>query len=186
MYMLLHMRKSNIETIAWNSTPMSPEENFAAFADAFQFAYVARDAERAARAFIARYATPQFRIHDVTVECAGRPSTCSLRVAIAWVGSKQIEIIEPVAGAIDLYLPVLREDPDAAAFHHIGIRVPGTLRDWEERRRTLLSRGERFALEGGFAQTMRFAYVDTADRLGHYVEYIWLGAPFLSQQAAAT
>ena len=164
---------------------MSSAQNFAAFADAFQFAYVARDAQRAARAFVARYATPEFRIHEVTVECTGEPAACSLRVAIAWVGSKQIEIIEPVAGAIDLYLPALPDDLDAAAFHHIGIRVPGTLQDWEQRRRELLSRGERFALEGRFAQTLRFGYLDTADRLGHYVEYIWLGAPFLSEKAAA-
>jgi hypothetical protein len=160
-------------------------ETFAALAGAFQFAYVARDAERAARAFVAHYATPEFRIHDVTVDCGGQPDTCSLRVAIAWIGSKQIEIIQPVAGAIDLYLPSLPDDPDATAFHHVGIRVPGTLQDWEQRRLTLLARGERFALEGGFAQTMRFGYLDTADRLGHYVEYIWLGAPFLSEKAAA-
>lgn len=164
---------------------MSFAPNFAAFAEAFQFAYVARDVRRAARAFVARYATPEFRIHDVTVECSGHPSTCSLRVAIAWVGAKQIELIEPVAGAIDLYLPQLPDDPDAVAFHHIGIRIPGTLQDWEERRLTLLAGGERFALEGRFEQTLRYGYLDTADRLGHYVEYIWRGAPFLSEEALA-
>lgn len=164
---------------------MSTAKNFAPFADAFQFAYVARDAERAARAFVARYATPEFRIHDVTVECTGQPATCSLRVAIAWLGARQLEIIEPIAGAIDLYLPALPDDVDAAAFHHIGIRVPGTLRDWQQRRLALLSQGERFALEGRFAETLRFGYLDTAERLGHYIEYIWLGAPFLSDEAAA-
>jgi len=162
----------------------SVPSEFEAFAGAFQFAYVARDVRRAARAFEARYGPVPFQFHEVTVACRTQPATCSLRVGIAWIADKQIELIEPVAGAIELYVRALPAHGDALAFHHVGVRVHGTLQEWDNWRSELLSRGERLALEGGFADTLRFAYLDTADRLGHYIEYIWLGAVFLSEQAA--
>ena len=92
-----------------------------------------RDVRRAARAFAARHGTAEFRIHDVTVECSLYPGICSLRVAVAWIADKQIELIEPVAGAVDLYLRVLPEDRDAVAFHHVGVHVPGSLQDWDKK-----------------------------------------------------
>jgi hypothetical protein len=150
------------------------------FVGAFQFAYVAHDVDRAAQVFAARFGIPEFHIHDVTVECSDSPGTCHIKVAIAWLGNRQIELIEPIDGAVDLYTRALPPECDAIVFHHIGIRISGGLDAWPRTRAALLSRGARIALEGGFGDTLRFAYLDTTARLGHYLEYIWLGAPFLS------
>jgi hypothetical protein len=113
---------------------------FEALAGAFQFAYVAHDVGRAARAFESCYGMSDFHIQDVTVECYSEPGSCRLRVGIAWIGDKQIESIEPVSGAIDLYVSALPTNRDAVAFHHVGVRVHGTLQDWEKRRAALLAR----------------------------------------------
>jgi hypothetical protein len=51
------------------------------FGDAFQFAYVARDVDRAAEVFAARFGVAKFSTHDVTAECSDSPGTCHMKVA---------------------------------------------------------------------------------------------------------
>lgn len=47
-----------------------------------------------------------------------------MRAALAWAGSLQIELIEPVSGFVDLYLPYLPPDRSnpAPRLHHIAVR----------------------------------------------------------------
>jgi hypothetical protein len=157
----------------------------ATFRDMFQLAFVTRDVERAAAIMTQRHALTPFSVHDISIPCKGREDPCVARVAISWNGERQIELIEPVAGAVELYRNGLPAGDAVAAFHHVGIKVRGTLADWEERRAELVGRGMTIALEGGLEDRVRFAYFDARATLGHYMELIWLGAPFLTAQAAA-
>ena len=150
------------------------------FADAFQFAYVSRDIECGVATLTRDFQVTGFRIHDVTVTCAQSPGTCTLRVAVAWRAERQLELIQPVAGSTAIYEPFLPARREAVAFHHLGIRVPGSLDDWSQARSSWLARGVHIALEGGLDDSLRFAYLDTVGTLGHYIEYLWLAKPFLS------
>jgi hypothetical protein len=150
------------------------------FADAFQLAYVSRDIECGVATLSRDFQVTGFRIHDVTVRCAQSPGTCTLRVAVAWRAERQIELIQPVAGSTAIYERFLPAHPAAVAFHHLGIRVTGSLDEWSRARSSWLARGIHIAFEGGLDDSLRFAYLDTAGTLGHYIEYLWLAKPFLS------
>jgi hypothetical protein len=153
------------------------------FEGAFQCAYVTADMDKATSLFEARYGVAPFNIHDVTVACAGRTDPCVIRVGIGFAGSTMIELVQPVSGAVEIY-SAPRLHGAAVAFHHMGLRVRGDLSAWAARRDEMLALGAPIALEGGHSDTMRFVYFDTRAELGHYLELIWLGAPFLSQVGA--
>jgi glyoxalase/bleomycin resistance protein/dioxygenase superfamily protein len=152
---------------------------------AFQCAYITADMDKATAYFAEQYDVGPFGIHDVSVACADRAEPCVIRVGVDFVGPTMIELVQPVEGAIEIYAEPRISGASPVAFHHLGLRVRGDLDTWTARRRECLDLGARIALEGGHADTMRFAYFDTRAELGHYVELIWLGAPFLSRLGAS-
>lgn len=154
------------------------------FEGAFQLAYVTHDIEKAAGLLVERNRLEPFSFHQIDIPCFGRRESCVARVAISWNGVRQVELIEPISGAVELYREGLPPPGMATAFHHIGVRVQGGVADWEARRDALSAAGFPIALQGGLGDKVRFAYVDMRDTLGHHVELIWLGAPFLTAQAA--
>jgi hypothetical protein len=151
---------------------------------AFQLAYVTRDIEAAAQQMVERSGLEAFTFHHIDMPCFGRRESCVARIAISWNGTRQIELIEPLSGAVELYRDALPPSGTAAAFHHVGIKVQGGVADWEARRDAMSAAGFPIALQGGLEERVRFAYFDLRDTLGHHVELIWLGAPFLTAQAA--
>lgn len=152
---------------------------------AFQLAYVTRDIDDAAKRMAAQNGLAPFTLHHIDIPCFGRNENCVAKIGVSWNGDRQIELIEPVSGAVELYRDALPPAGVAGAFHHIGVKVQGGLSDWEARRDAMLAAGHRIALQGGVEDRVRFAYFDMRDTLGHYVELIWLGAPFLTERAAA-
>lgn len=148
---------------------------------AFQCAYVTADMGEATAFFAAQYGVEPFGIHDVSLACAGRTDPCVIRVGVGFVGPTMVELVQPIEGAVEIYDEPRPSGASPVAFHHLGLRVRGDLDTWTARRGEFLDLGASIALEGGHADTMRFAYFDTRAELGHYVELIWLGAPFLSR-----
>jgi hypothetical protein len=154
------------------------------FEGAFQLAYVTRDIEKAACVMAERNRLEPFSFHQIDMPCFGRSESCVARVAISWNGARQVELIEPISGAVELYSEGLPPPGTLTAFHHIGTKVQGGIADWEARRDALSDAGFPIALQGGLEDRVRFAYFDMRDTLGHHVELIWLGAPFLTARAA--
>ena len=148
------------------------------FSDAFQVAYVTRDIERAIAAFAAQHGVDRFdRVPADALELRIPPAIVSLKVAIAWIGDWQVELIQPVAGADDIYRRALPAGPDGQAMHHAGIRVRGDRAEWDRFRAGIDE--TRIALEGG-RNEMRFIYVDERATLGHYLEYVWMSDAFIA------
>ena len=98
------------------------------------------------------------------------------RVASAWVGGLNIEIIEPVSGYVEHYvnmLPVDRKDA-VPRFHHISLRRENET----EMRQEIAKLGLPLAFEGPVSikkaiPSLVFIYLDGRVTLGHYVEFTW-------------
>jgi hypothetical protein len=149
------------------------------FSRAFQLAYVTRDIDRAAAMIAREHGVTDFTSIPATeLELRiPRESCVSLAVRVAWTGSWQLELIQPIDGAVDIYADELAADADSLAFHHVGILVPGERAAWDSFRATIPD--NRVAIEGGREQ-MRFIYTDERDTLGHYVEYVWMSEAFVT------
>lgn len=137
----------------------------------YQNGYVTHDIERAIDLVSSQFGLGEFSRFDMQfplVTPAG-PKTVDLRVATAWVGKLQVELIEPVSGYTDYYLPSLPADRSDATprFHHAAVR-----RDSEDDMRR---EAERLGLPvlyetGGAGITCLF--VDTRAHLGHLLELV--------------
>jgi catechol 2,3-dioxygenase-like lactoylglutathione lyase family enzyme len=93
-------------------------------------------------------------------------------VALVNAGPTNLEIIQPVSGAVDLYRGAIR--PGApATFHHIGVRVD----DFDEATALIEEAGRRWELHGDNG-AIRFGYVDLSAELGHHLEVMQLTPGF--------
>ncbi|MBH0123594.1 VOC family protein [Rhodococcus sp. CX] len=89
-------------------------------------------------------------------------------VALVNAGATNIEIIRPVAGAVDLYRGRLRSD-SPATFHHAGFRVD----DFDEASAMVARSGREWA-QYGVSGGIRFGYLDLTAELGHFIEVMEL------------
>ena len=137
--------------------------------NAIQFAYVTRNLDRSVERLRNAYGHDSFIFFDPDIEVmtSNGPGRQQTRVAMTWDGATQIEIIQPVGGLIDLYLPYLPAD-DSMRFHHSAVAVD----DWPAFKRELAAAGVTPAIESGL-DGLDFVYLDARESLGHYVEYIW-------------
>lgn len=140
----------------------------------FQYAYVCEDMERASAEFKSRFGTgdfdlkPGLTVNDVVVD--GTPvSGWTIDVATVNVADRNIELIKPVAGAVDIYRNAIRPG-HLATFHHVGVEVA----DMDQVSEAVTSSGRSFAILGHMPGFCRFAYLDMRDELGHFVEYVEL------------
>lgn len=93
-------------------------------------------------------------------------------VALVNAGATNLEIIQPVSGAVDLYRGAIR--PGApATFHHIGVRV----HDFDEATALIERAGRSWELHGDNG-AIRFGYVDLSAELGHHLEVMELTPGF--------
>jgi hypothetical protein len=138
--------------------------------NSFQVAYVTRDIERGIETMRRDHGIEGFIRFDpdIEVKTASGSGRIQVKAATAWDGRTQVELIEPVGGLVDLYLPYLPDD-HSLRFHHSAARVP----DWALFREQLVREGWTIALESGL-DGLEFIYVDMRKTLGHYVEYIWV------------
>ena len=113
---------------------------------------------------------------DMVVKTVEGDKPLAVRVASAWVGGLNLEIIEPVSGYVDHYRTMMPDDRNDAMprFHHISLR-----RDDEPAMRGEIARlGLPLAFEGPISikvaiPSLIFIYLDARKTLGHYVEYTW-------------
>jgi hypothetical protein len=145
----------------------------------FQAGYVTRDLERAMAALVNELGPTDFYVaeHTVPVRADGELGEITMRVAIAFAGGRQIEVIQPIAGAIGLYVDGIDFTASDLVFHHIGIGVTGPHANWEALEAQLAAKGQSFKVlfppEPGPDPVVRYGYLDTRRWCGHYTEYLW-------------
>ena len=149
-----------------------------------QLAYVTNDLDAAAAVFEKDYGAPGFYKFDNAQ--VARPGDPQLRIALARVGGVEIELIEPVGLAEPPFADFLpqRRSELAIRFHHVAIRIEGSLADWEGHRAAIDIRHHPIVLEGSLGDLLRFFYTDERARLGHYVEHMWMSHELLAQLQA--
>lgn len=141
---------------------------------AFQYAYVANDLDEALAHFSHEFGTGAFDVKRSltvdSVEVDGAPADeWMIDVATINILDRNLEVIQPISGAVDLYRRLLRPGR-VATFHHLGVEVA----DLDEVAHAVTAAGRTFALRGEMVNFCRFAYLDTTADLGHYLEYIEL------------
>jgi hypothetical protein len=143
-----------------------------------QNAYVTHNLEKAMAIVADKFGVEKFDRFDpdMVVNTPEGPRPMVNRVASYWAGGLNIEIIEPVSGAIDHYLTMLPADKSDAVprFHHISLRRD----DEAQMRKEIAELGLPLAFEGPLSikdaiPSLVFVYLDARPYLGHYVEFTW-------------
>lgn len=149
------------------------------YADLFQMSYVTRDRDEAVAHAQERLGFGEFRLSETTTEVLadGRIQTLQLRAAMTTVGRRQIEIIEPVSGPIEVYTEGVDLAARVLTFHHMAIAVRGEVGEWERLLAEVQSGGDEivylFPARPEAEAKVRFCYVDTRQAIGHFTEYLW-------------
>jgi hypothetical protein len=144
----------------------------------FQNAYITHDLAKAMQLIDDRFGKTDWIVFepDMVLETPSGPRESSVKAALGWKDGLQIELIEPVKGFVDHYLPVLPADKSdfTPRFHHIAVR-----RDDEAAMRAeIAALGLPLAFEGPLSikeaiPSLVFVYLDGRKSLGHYVEFTW-------------
>lgn len=138
----------------------------------YQNAYVTHDLDRAMELISKRYGVSDYMTFDpeMVLTTPDGEKAQKVKVAATWVGWLQIELIEPVSGFIDPFLPFLPADKSDVVprLHHISLRRESL----EEIEAESTQLGLPFVCAGGIPD-LAFRYLDARDTLGHYLEFVW-------------
>ena len=152
----------------------------ARYGELFQMSYITRDLDAAMAHARETMGIAHFDTTDAEVEVLsfGQLRPLKIRAAFANIGRNQLEIIEPVSGAIEVYTDEVDLSGHILNFHHIAIAVRGGIDQWRELLAEVRASGDEFAFlspaEPSDEDKVCFCYVDTRKRLGHYTEYLWV------------
>lgn len=150
------------------------------YGDLFQMSYITRDMDAAMAHAKETLGVKEFATSDSEVEVLsfGELRTLKIRAAFANIGRHQLEIIEPVSGAIEVYTDEVDLSGHILNYHHIAIAVRGGHDKWLELLDEVRASGDEFAYLFPAVSSpddkVCFCYVDTRKRLGHYTEYLWI------------
>jgi hypothetical protein len=153
------------------------------FTETLQTCVVVRDLDAAMRTYVDEYGIGPWDVYEFNpgnvhdMRSRGEPVAWSWRLAIAYVGQVQWELIQPLDGD-SIYAQHLAEH--GPGVHHVGVAVAsydGTLAE-------LVGRGHEVLL-GGEYNGIWFAYLSTDRELGVITE-IFSGAPGEDQQPDST
>jgi len=151
-----------------------------------QIAYVTNDLHRALAVWRDELDVPAFYVFTNDMPGLESSHPYQLKIALANVGGTEIELIEPLRGTAPLHAEPLPVDGSfAMCFHHVAMRIEGTLADFEAHMASLDPVQHPVVWTGSFADMMRYAYTDERRTLGHYVEHVWFDADFYGQLATA-
>lgn len=138
----------------------------------FQNAYVTHDLDRAMALIDARFGKIDWIVFepDMVLQTPAGPKPSSVRAALGWKDGLQLELIQPVSGHVEHYLPALPADTSdpTPRFHHIAVR-----RDDEAAMRAEIAELGFPVLFESAVPGLVFIYLDARETLGHAFEYIW-------------
>ena len=141
-----------------------------------QLGYVTNDLDKARAYFAATMSVPDFHIWngaDVHMELYGKPAHAVLDLGFAWRAGTMIELIKPVSGAIDVYMPGIEGPEFGLKLHHIGQGVAGTEAEFDKFLEAGIARG--WPLVNINRATMgSYTLLDSRkENQGLYFEYLW-------------
>jgi hypothetical protein len=139
-----------------------------------QLGYVTNDLKKAMAYFRDAFAMPDFHIWpdaDVHMELYGKPAHAVLTLGFAWRADTMIEIIVPVSGAVDHYMPGI-EGPDfGLRLHHVGAGVK-TEAEFDARLNAGVAAGSPLVNVSRPAMGS-YCLLDDRKASGLYREYLW-------------
>ena len=138
----------------------------------YQNAYVTHDLDKAMELINGRFGFRDWIVFepDMVLDTPTGKKDSSVKAALGWQAGHQIELIQPVKGFLDHYLPYLpqdRSDP-TPRFHHVAVR-----RDDEAAMRDEIARLDLPLTFEGSVPGLIFIYLDARQTLGHFFEYVW-------------
>lgn len=149
-----------------------------AFGPFHQISWATSDLDRSLALYRDVYGIPSFFVMNSVFDAVvgGEKGRMQLRMALANVDGVEFELIEPVGVGVNaIYRDVLPADGSFAnVFHHVAVKVSGTLDDWERHLASLHPQRPIY-YSGDNGPGARFVYTDDRALLGHYVEHLWLG-----------
>lgn len=149
-----------------------------------QVAYVTSDMARAVAVFRDDYDVPSFHVFANDTPGLVQSDGARLKIALALVGGVEIELIEPQGDSAPLFSQVLPSDGSfAIRFHHVAIRIDGTLADFEAYIASIDPARHPVVWHGAMGDVMRYAYTDERSALGHFVEHVWMHPDLRAQLA---
>jgi hypothetical protein len=152
------------------------------FGDIFQLSYVTRNRDLALEFAADKLGIENFYAFEAQtpVLSRGEIQVLDLKVAVANIGTHQVEIIEPVAGPTWIYTEGKDLASQILTFHHVGLAVMGPFSAWQETIGKLREDGDEIVQicepQPGDEPMACFAYVDNRRTLGHHTEYLWWSA----------
>lgn len=150
------------------------------YGELFQMSYITRDLDAAIAH--ARDALGMDNFHtsesEIEVLSYGERKKLAVRAAMANVGNRQFEIIQPVSGPTEIYTDEVDLSDHILNFHHTAIAVRGGYDEWQRLLAEVEASGDQFAFlfpaDQRPDQGLSFCYVDTRHRIGHYTEFLWV------------
>ncbi|MBV9194997.1 MAG: VOC family protein [Solirubrobacterales bacterium] len=138
------------------------------FTDTLQVAVIVRDLDAAIRRYADEYGVAPWAIYEFNPETIDdmiiddRPDGYAMRLAVAYIGRLQIELIEPLDDK-SIYARHLAEHGEG--LHHVALAVE----DYAQAEQTLRAKGHHI-LMGGTHQGVTYSYFSTERDLGFPVE----------------
>lgn len=150
------------------------------YGELFQMSYITRDLDAAMAHAKDALGIESFHTSESEIDVLsyGQPRKLGVRAAMANIGSRQFEIIQPVSGPIEIYTDEVDLSGHILNFHHTAIAVRGDYAVWQALLAEVAESGDEFAYlfpaEQHEQQGMAFCYVDTRHRIGHFTEFLWV------------
>lgn len=148
-----------------------------------QIAYVTNDLGKALEIFAQDFGVSSF-YPLVTGEEPIPAGGTRLKAALATVNGTEVELIQPMGDAENLFSNFLPKGGKfALVLHHVCIRITGGIENWERHRASIDEARHPVAMENAYGDFLRILYTDERARLGHYLEHMWM-SPFIVEEMA--
>jgi hypothetical protein len=139
-----------------------------------QIAYVTNDMDRAVAIFAGDFGVSRFE-PLVTGEQPPPSGGIWMKVSLAQINGTEIEVIQPLGDAENLFSNALPKDERfAMVLHHVCIRISGGIENWERHRASIDEATHPVAMESAYGDFLRILFTDERSRLGHYLEHLWM------------
>lgn len=137
----------------------------------YQNGYVTQDLDRAIALIGPEFGAGAFTRFDVelVLQTPAGEKTAAMRVATAWAGRLQLELIQPLSGYVDPYVNALPGDENDAVprFHHAAVRRD----DLDQMRSEVAALDLPVAFETS-GNGITSILVDARRRIGHHLEFV--------------